>query len=228
MKKWRTMLLLSAVVLGLLIWSGFKLYSPNTLPIRVVTVNGDLRFINRNNLQQALAPLTHQGFFSVDLDKIHVAVQQLPWVAEVEVKRIWPDKIVIDITTCRPVARWNNTSLLNAYGEIFVPNSFANVAKDLPRFFGKGDQTVKMLDNYQQMNNILQALDLKIALIRYTADNAWQVGLNNGIELQLGQKEVVKRLNRFVQTYKKLLAERHNSLPKSVDLRYNHGMAVKW
>ena len=68
------------------------------MPIHSVVVNGELRFIQKDKLAKALQPLESQGFFSVDLDKIQVAVQQLPWVADVEVRRVWPDKIVIDIT----------------------------------------------------------------------------------------------------------------------------------
>jgi cell division septal protein FtsQ len=124
------------------------------------------------------------------------------------------------------VARWNDNAFLNAYGEIFVPQPMIELSRNLPRFFGQQDQTVKMLDNYQQMNNILNSLKLQIKTLTYNNDHSWQIQLNNGISLQLGQQYVLERLTRFVKTYKKILLTHRNMVPKKVDLRYSHGLAV--
>jgi len=226
MKRYIFALILLLIVAGA--WCGFKLFSPNTLPIRSVVINGNLHFIQKDKLAKTLQPLGSQGFFSVDLDKIQVAMQQLSWVADVEVRRVWPDKIVIDITACQPVANWNNNAFLNAYGEIFVPQTMIEFSQNLPRFFGQQDQTVKMLDNYQQMNNILSSLKLQIETLTYGNDHSWQIKLNNGINLQLGQQHVLERLMRFVKTYKKILLTHRNMIPKKVDLRYSHGLAVSY
>lgn len=208
-------------------WCGFKLFNPNTLPIHSVVVNGDLRFIQKDKLKKTLQPLASRGFFSVNLSKIQIALQQLSWVADVEVHRVWPDKIVINISACQPMARWNNNAFLNAYGEIFVPRVLLESSQNLPQFFGSQDQTVKMLDNYQQMNNILNPLHLQIASLKYN-NHDWQIKLNNGISLQLGQHYILKRLTRFVKTYKKILSSHRNMIPKNVDLRYSNGLAISY
>ncbi|MGD9152927.1 MAG: cell division protein FtsQ/DivIB [Gammaproteobacteria bacterium] len=221
-------LLLLIVIVGIVVWAGFKLYSPNTLPIRSVVVNGDLRFINQQELKQTLQPLSKQGFFSVDLADVQCKVHQLPWVAEVEIKRVWPDKIVVNIETCKPVAQWNKDSYLNAYGEVFTPQSSDNLPKNLPHFFGKQDQTVKILDNYQQMNNILAQLQLHIQSLACDDDENWQIMLNNGIKLQLGRKNILNRLANFTRIYQKLLVAHNNIIPKTIDLRYSHGLAVSY
>jgi len=225
MRRYIFALIILLVIAGA--WCGFKLFSPNTLPIHSVVVNGDLRFIQKDKLKKTLQPLASRGFFSVNLDKIQVVLQQLSWVADVEVHRVWPDKVVINISACQPVARWNDNAFLNAYGEIFVPQPMVESSQILPQFFGKQDQTVKMLDNYQQMNNILNLLQLQVVSLNYD-NHDWQIKLNNGISLQLGQRYILQRLTRFVKAYKKILSSHRNMVPKDVDLRYSNGLAVSF
>lgn len=232
-RKFYLLLLSIVIIVGIIVWGGVKLYSPNTLPVRSVVVNGDLRFINQQELKQTLQPLSEKGFFSVDLADIQCKVHQLPWVAEVEVRRVWPDKVVVNIETCKPVARWNDNGYLNAYGEIVTPqqgvrHQLVSDTVNLPRFFGKQDQTVKILDNYQQMNNILAPLKLQIQSLTCDDDKNWQIMLNNKVKLQLGRKDILKRLANFTQVYQKLLIAHNNIIPKTIDLRYSHGLAVSY
>jgi len=222
------LLLLVIIIVGGVAWTSFKLYGHNICPIRSVKVNGDLRFIKQQELKKILQPLSNQGLFSVNLAKVQCEIEQLPWVADAEVRRIWADKITIDITTCKPVAQWNAQGYLNAYGEIFAPSSTINLSTKLPQFFGKQDQTVKMLDNYQQMNNILNPLGLRVLSLAYGKDKSWQIVLDNGIKLQLGQNNVLDRLKRFTKVYKQILMSHNNIIPKNIDLRYSHGLAIKW
>ena len=55
---------------------------------------------------------------------------------------------------------------------------------------------------------------------------AWQVQLENGIELNLGRKEFIDRLQRFIDVYP-LLAQQEKTV-KYIDLRYDTGVAVGW
>lgn len=205
---------------------GIKLLNTDKFAVQTVVVNGDLRFIQKDAVKGVLQPLIKKSFFTVNLTKIQVAVQRLPWVSDVAVRRVWPNRIVINITACKPVARWNNKAFLNAYGEIFMPQNHIELAQNLPEFFGAQNQTVKMLDNYQQMENILAPLSLKIISLRYETD--WQLRLDNNVALQLGHQDILKRLERFALAYKKILGSHGNMIPKSVDLRYSNGLAVSY
>ncbi len=46
------------------------------------------------------------GFFSVDLQAVRSAVEGLPWVDRVSVKRLWPDRIEETVVVHEPLARW--------------------------------------------------------------------------------------------------------------------------
>ena len=56
---------------------------------------------------------------------------------------------------------------------------------------------------------------------------SWQISLKNGVTLQLGREEKIKRVQRFIDLYSVVTA--HKPQPViSVDLRYDTGMAVRW
>jgi len=42
----------------------------------------------------------------VDVDEARARIEALPWVKSAEVRRVWPDKIVVRIQERRPVALW--------------------------------------------------------------------------------------------------------------------------
>ncbi len=83
------------------------------------------------------------------------------------------------------------------------------------------------MDRYQQMNRILETLGLKVVSIDVNSNESWCIILDNGIKLQLGQEHILTRLQHFVNVYNKVVKSR-KILPQEVDLRYGHGMAVKW
>ena len=83
------------------------------------------------------------------------------------------------------------------------------------------------MDYYQQASTILAPLNLQVVEMRLNSDNDWQVVLNNGLKVQLGQNEILTRLQRFVKVYPKVFANGKKKA-KTVDLRYANGMAIRW
>ena len=58
-------------------------------------------------------------------------------------------------------------------------------------------------------------------------NQAWELGLANGMVLRLGKRDVELRLTRFCRAYPVVFAEKLEQLA-AVDLRYIHGMAAQW
>jgi cell division protein FtsQ len=77
------------------------------------------------------------------------------------------------------------------------------------------------------MSFILEPLGLKVLKISLDSGNFWEIWLDSGLKIQLGQDRVLTRLQRFVKVYPKLFKS-DKKTAKSVDLRYPHGLAVKW
>jgi cell division protein FtsQ len=213
-------LFVSLTVLG-----GVKLFNPQTFPVQSVRIQGDYPHVDHALLRRTVLPFLHSSFLTIDATGLQARLQQLPWVFQVVVKRVWPGKLVITLQEQKPIARFNN-QLLNGQGDLFGINA-VKLPSNLPVFTGADGQQEILLQMYQQMQPILAPLNLTISLLALDARQSWQLKMNNGMVLLLGTANPVKRLQRFVSVYHQVAGE-NPQLVKYVDLRYAHGLAVKY
>ncbi len=84
-----------------------------------------------------------------------------------------------------------------------------------------------MFDNYTLLSQQLTAVNLSIQSLRLDDHYSWYVVLDNGLNLNLGRHHLKLRMDRFVKAYTKVFSNNIDKV-QYVDLRYQHGMAVKW
>ncbi|HCU04909.1 MAG: hypothetical protein A2X77_03690 [Gammaproteobacteria bacterium GWE2_42_36] len=226
--KEAALVILLLAALFFLIFIGWKELTFFFRPPRIaqVWVVGDFQAVDKAAVQKQIAPYISANFFSVNLQKIQASLQGLPKVATVEVRRIWPNALWIRIEDEQIVARWGSQGLVNNYGEAITVNDYADIQK-LPIFIGPPGKGVKMLDYYQQMQSMLASITLSMTVLQVDENDNWDITLNDGIILHLGDEDVLTRMQRFVKVYPKLFEGREGQV-KSVDLRYHSGMAVAW
>jgi cell division protein FtsQ len=194
--------------------------------IEVVEVHGDLQQFNPHELEAVIKPFTTTNFFQVNIENLQAALQKIPGLGTAKVRRVWPNRLRIDLYNQDIVALWNQSNLLNIYGEIFpIPQGIS--VSVWPQFFGPTDKTIVMIDLYRRMNQLLRPLKLTIDKMYLKDDKSWIIILSSGTELQLGQKHILTRLKQFVKVYNKVFV-RPKELASQVDLRYSQGMAIKW
>lgn len=202
-----------------------KLKEAKYFPIKKVKIIG-ARHIDHPALQTLLMPMVNKNFFAIDVDKIKETLLQLPWVADVLVRREWPDQVFIQIAEKNPIALWNETSLLSANGELFIPTDGA-YPNDLPALKGPLGQQMLMLNYQKKISRALLPLQVKIVRLELTDEMTWNITLDNGIKLALGHKDILTRLNHFVKVYPKIIGDRWAEIDY-VDLRYPNGLSVRW
>lgn len=202
-----------------------KLKETNEFPIHDVKIYG-AKHLNSRETQQMLLPLVSKGFFAVEVDLIKEQLLQRPWVADVSVRRVWPDQVVIAISERKPLARWNENSLLSATGEVFNP-AVESFPADLPHFIAPEGQQMSVLEFYSEINNLLNPLHLKIKRLALSPYLSWDLEFENGMKVRLGYKDVLTRVSHFVKVYSKIVGERAGDVDY-VDLRYPNGLAVRW
>jgi len=219
-----TLLLLVGVVL-LLGWCLSVLKDPATLPISKIRVQGAFVHLDESMLQRAVE-MEKQGFFSVNIDAVKQRVEQLPWVAQASVRRIWPDTLGIEVVEQKVLARWAGGGLVNDMGRSFSP-AMESYPSNLPLFSGPRNMLAVMGEQYRRNSALLVTAGLSITALAINSRRAQTLQLNNGIELVLGRKQTQARLQRFIAVYGKLLAARKDEIAR-VDLRYSNGMSVQW
>jgi cell division protein FtsQ len=93
-----------------------------SLPVKHVVFTEPLPHTKRGEVEQVLPAALKGNFFSLNLDAVRGALEKLPWVRKVAVRRQWPDRLEISIEEHKPVARWGDGrgELVNSYGEVFA------------------------------------------------------------------------------------------------------------
>ncbi|MFA5371795.1 MAG: cell division protein FtsQ/DivIB [Sideroxydans sp.] len=163
---------------------------------------------------------THGNFFTVDLQRVRQSLEQLPWVRQASVRRKFPWALQVVLEEHVALASWNGSELVNTYGEVFN----AETDERLPAFSGEAHNSLQITQTYAEMNRQLQPLRRHITQITLSPRLAWQLELDDGLQVALGREAVSERLARFVMAYPSSLAVMPGV--RRVDLRYRDGFAV--
>ena len=180
----------------------------------------------REAVQQRIAPFVEASFFKVDLNGMRHDLEQMPWIAHVEVRRVWPDQVQVNLEEQLPIARWGDEALLNNRGQAFAPNNL-NHYEHLPQLHGPKRAQQRVMQQYQMLSQMLRPLGFSIASLELRERGSWFLTTSQGIELLLGRDHVVEKMRRFNAIYQKALQAQSEKIAR-IDLRYANGLAVAW
>jgi len=198
----------------------------SSMPIKYVRTSGVFQYLSKDEIRAVLTPLVATSFFAADMQAIQRTVADLPWVAAVRVKRVWPDAVDIKVDEQRPYVRWGRTGLLNERGDLFKPKNLDQF-EQLPIVTGPEHQEKKVLEIMKGIRTELADHALTLAEFNINDRWAWSITLSTGMEIKLGRNGQLEKLDRFLNSLKVLGQDRIDSI-KSVDLRYPNGYAVTW
>ena len=196
--------------------------------ITIVTPDGSekLHHADKKRLFETMRPYLTGSFFNVNLHEAQRAASKLDWVRSVKIDRIPPSQIKVTIDEYEPAARWirngEQAGLVSTQGEVFQ----AAYAEELPEFDGDVNEQKVMFEQYENFNNQLKPLRLRIIRLQYSPRGAWSMMLNNGIEVRLGKDETSTRMARFVQSFPRYLQARAQYIDY-VDMRYQDAFATR-
>jgi len=209
-----------------LIWQEVEAQGADWLPIKHVRIEGAFQYIAKDKVQGVLKGQLSNGFYNANIQQIRASVNQLPWVENVRVKRIWPDAIDIKIIEQQPVVRWGNKGLLNEKGELFFPDNVA-VFNVLPLLSGPSGKEKQLLEIMKGLMVSLQDKELVLAEFHVNKRRAWKIKLQSEMELILGRNEPLKKFQLFLKTFT-LIGKEQETKVAVVDLRYPNGFALTW
>ncbi|MBE8168384.1 MAG: FtsQ-type POTRA domain-containing protein [Shewanella sp.] len=195
------------------------------LPIEAVVIKGDRKYTTDLEIQLALQSLLKSSFFSADVAEIQKKLESLPWVYRASVQREWPAKLKVFIKEQDVVAHWNSSSWLNRYGDVFDA-AMSDDELTLPSLSGPEGMAKNILTTYEQLAELLKINGLSLNELSLTPRHAWNLLLDNGIQLDLGREDKISRVQRFIDVYP-YLKNQDKAIAK-IDLRYDTGLAVGW
>jgi len=214
--------LIVMVVLG----AGAYLQQADTLPVKHVTVEGEFLHTNKDGLVTAVSPFVRGSFVDVDVASIRQAGEDLPWVKQIQVRRVWPDTLHLVVEEHKAIARWNTDGLVNSSGAVFFPAQ-ATLPNGLVQLNGPEGTSELMARRLVEIQRQVAALKLRVTTISMDKRRAWQVDFKDGLHLKLGRAEGDARLSRFITVYGSSLNTFREQI-KEVDMRYTNGLAVVW
>ena len=190
-------------------------------PIREIKVIGHHQHLDEDQISMISDRFVIGNFFSVDLYSTKEAFMKLPWIRNVSVRRVWPDRLEVFVEEHQAIGRWGSIGLVNENGEIFHGAS----DEDLPLFFGPEGTESYIAFEYKKMQSILDKKQLKIAQVLLFPRYTWEVRTTDNMKIILSKDYIEENLSRFVSQYDNVLA----SVKRigSADLRYPNGFAIK-
>jgi cell division protein FtsQ len=212
------------LAIGAVVWAARN----DAFALREVVVATPLARSSPANLEAAIRSDLSGTFFTLDLDTARAALVRVPWVRNVSLRRQWPGRLEIAVEEHVPYARWGDSGLVNAQGEIFA----ATHDGELPQFDGPDARVSEVTARHREWSALLAPLDLRLRAIAVSPRGGWRLKAGSEeatLAIELGRDEPDARLARFVAAYGRTVGAlaRSGTRVGEVDLRYRNGFAAR-
>lgn len=206
--------------------------------VRAIKIDGDLAHNSALTIRANAAPRLAGNFFTMDLAAGKRAFESVPWVRQAVVRRVWPNRLAVQLEEHKPAAFWvgganadeASDKLVNTHGEVFEAN-LGDVEDDtLPTLRGPDGSSARMLAMIGRLQPEFAAMDARVETLELSGRGSWKVELDTGAEVELGrgsEDEVVARTRSFVATLPEVRNRYAQHPLLYADLRHNDGYAVR-
>jgi len=195
-------------------------------PIQRVVISGDLRALDQKTIENAVVIYDTDSFLDIDLAVLVDQLEAQPWIARARARRQWPDAVAIEIVEETPIAYWGNQWMVNAKGRIFEHQGLYQ-DKPLPRLWSESAIPAETMNYYQIFEHQLQSINLRLGGISQNLQGDWQLTLDNGLHVILGNVDPASGIRYFVSIYQQVVLP-SQKLALVVDMRYRHGASIRW
>ena len=201
--------------------------------IRSISVDGDVARNSVSTIRANAAPKLAGNFVTMDLRAVRRAFESVPWVRLAVVRRVWPNRLRVQLEEHRPVAIWGSESgaekLVNSFGEVFEANVGDVEDDNLPTLAGPEGSSAHVLAMLARVEAGLAPLGGRVEALTLSGRGSWQATLDSGAVVELGRgsdDDVLARAARFVATLDQVTSRYHRPL-EYADLRHSDGYAVR-
>jgi len=234
--------LTSTAVLILLALGVYLIASRPAFAVRQVDIQSagaPLRHVQEADLREALRSGLAGTTLTAALGGVRERIDAHPWVRQVTIRRIWPNRLLIQIEEHQPIASWGDGRFFNRQGELFVgeANGVMDDAADhyqclLPELEGPVGSQARVLERAMQASVLLEANGHRLHGMALGSQYAWQLRINNGLLVEIGRDAIGTdwqvRLQQLAESLSWLSAQvRSEGRLARIDLRYANGYAYR-
>lgn len=233
--NWTAAVLLLGCVAALVLAAGSWAARLPLFALTKVTVDGELARVDAAALRAQVQPALRGNFFSMDLQAVRHAFEQVPWVRSAHVQREFPHALRVRLQEQDAAALWGEADsgvLVNRQGEVFEADPAPVEDERLARLVGPRGQSARMLAMLQRLAPALEALQVPVESLALSVHGSWRVRLENGAALELGTGEapaLLARLQRLTGTLAGVATRQGRRITQLeyADLRYANGYALR-
>ena len=168
--------------------------------VEQIDVMGEGR-LNERDIRLAAQIQTGSYFFGVDLDAARDRTESLPWVDRAVVRRLWPNRIVVQVVETTPYALWQNEGrlhLLSEAGTLIVPvDEAVSVPSGLKTYIGANAPS-----NATHIEAVLKPYDQvwsRVESLIQFPSGRWDLHLRNDAIIKLPIADVESAVQRLAK-----------------------------
>jgi cell division protein FtsQ len=154
------------------------------------------RILTREELMQRAGITSQSSLLLLNPDSVRAALKEDPRVAEVTVRKFYPDRLDLVVEERQPFARWQRggqTHLIATDGTVLERDTKGS---ELPLVVGSGAEKqaaafVALLDRFPAIRENVRAGVL-------VAERRWNLRLKNGIDVRLPEEDAALAIERLI------------------------------
>ncbi len=208
-----------------------NIQSDSVLPVKAIEIEGSLKRLTKKEIVATAIPLiANKNIATLDLTPLHNELLQLPWVANVSVKKKMPDTVVVSIVEHMATAFWNDNGIYDAKSKtVFYPD-MSNFKDPLVKLGANHDDLAhEVFEHAVIFLNKLKGTPYHIEAVFLDSVRSYRIKLQSGMWIILGRdvgnNNLLKRLDLFLESFSKTGFLQTDV--EYIDLRYDVGFAIK-
>ena len=197
----------------------------NFFEVKDIRINGTEK-TNPDELRQILTPNLN-NLISFDKDHAKSLLEQVGWVKRVNIKKIYPNTLIINIIETDPFAIYydnQNNYLIDIDGQIISSNPDINVYKNLLIVRGEEAKT-KLNEIIKEINIYFPDVRNQINELEFIEKRRWNLFLSGNLLIKLPDTEIKESLNNLKKLFEDKQVLESNII--EVDLRIKGRAVIK-
>jgi cell division protein FtsQ len=227
---------LFGVFLFLIVLSGIEYILKNKIKnLNAISIKGNILHSDISSIRNNITSNVSGNFYSINLNQTKQIFENIPWINQAVVKRVYPSQIEVKLSEYKSKAIWGareDMKLVDETGAIFEANTEDDEYDLMPQLIGPEGQGKLMLDMYEDVSTALGPLNVKLKILELNARGSWVAILEGGAHFELGRGnvfDIINRINKFSVGAEQILKKLNKKIMdiQYIDLRHSDGYALR-